>query len=1257
MSAKLRLVFTITIAFLSFYGSAQSDYWQQEVAKQAMNQGFLTRFEIKKGQIFSFDENLFFNKLYSGSAAIKNRKIVYFPNELGEMVPFQINEAPVLSPELSAKYPLIKSYVGHALGNSKDKIRFSISHKGIQSMTVHADGSGTTFMQKTPDNKYILYTRDSDSPVGTSFTCKTKSTVKKGFGGKTLKSVDDQVLRKLRLAVTASGEYTNYHGGTVADALAAINATVTRINEVFETDLGITLELVANTDTVIFTDAETDPYTGNFSPQVQSTLTSTIGAANYDFGILFNRADQGDGNAGFIAAVCDDSRKGSAYVSGPNPEGDLYDLDFVSHEMGHQLGANHTWSHESEGTNVQVEPGSGTTIMGYAGITGINDVASNGDDYFHYVSIEQITDFMATVSCAEIINLTNNPPVITPTGSFTIPKSTAFVLTGNATDVDVDDILTYAWEQIDSGVVPQSTFGPNNPVGSNFRSQKPSTDPKRYFPKLTSVLQGNLTQTAPPVNSAWETVSDVEREMNFALTVRDNASGGGQVVSDLVNLFIENSAGPFVVTSHTTSAVTVAGGTEEIIWDVANTNLAPINAQTVDILLSIDGGLTFPIVLAENVSNDGSHTVVVPSQPTTEARIMVKANNNIFFAVNSSDFTIDAFEIVLNFANLEHEVCQPSNLVVPFSYESHLGFSEEATFSVVTPPDGIDISFFPETATATGTPVDITFSNTQNLAVGNYSIRVLATTASLTKQITIDLNILDASFTNVTLVAPADGLTNTSTSMLLEWEAIFLATSYDIQVATNEAFTNIVEDVTVATTSFLPSNLENETTYFWRVKPENSCGEGSFGSPFSFTTVQVDCTTKTATDLPKAISVSGTPMVISKIAFFEDLKVTDININLDIEHTFLSDLLVTLTSPSGTTVVLIANSCDDLRNLNATFDGSSNDFICNGNPAISGIVKPLGSLDSFNGESLLGEWTLTVNDIAPNDGGSLKSFSMDVCVEGQFRPDADNDGVFDDGPDLCLGTPEGTQVDTTGCPINIFPNDNFSLEVRSESCRMNNDGSVKIGVKLPLDYTITVNGNGTNLTDTFTEPYTLPNLSAGSYTICITGTDGTLNYEEQCFDIAITEPDALSVSSKVSLNGKIVELQLQGSDLYNIELNGILTQIETSTTTLKLKDGGNTLKISTNLPCQGSYEEQFFVSDEPIVYPNPFTDFVKISFGTNVEEVVINIFALNGRLIQSEKHQVNGAELELDLTVLATGLYYIKFEGKNIKGTSKVIKQ
>ncbi len=229
-----------------------------------------------------------------------------------------------------------------------------------------------------------------------------------------------------------------------------------------------------------------------------------------------------------------------------------------------------------------------------------------------------------------------------------------------------------------------------------IRSQKPSENPARYFPKLSSVIAGRLTQTAPPINSDWETVSNVEREMNFAFTVRDNAMGGGQVASSLVNVFVDNSAGPFLVSSQNTNVVATAGGIEEIVWDVANTEKAPINAQTIDIFLSTDGGSTFPIMLAEDVPNDGSHRVQLPANPTTEARIMVKAHNNVFFAVNTSDFTIEATEIVLNFSELEHEVCIPDVLVVPFTYDTNLGFNEEATFSIVIPPLGVDITIFPE---------------------------------------------------------------------------------------------------------------------------------------------------------------------------------------------------------------------------------------------------------------------------------------------------------------------------------------------------------------------------------------------------------------------------------------------------------------------------------------------------------------------------------------------------------------------------------
>ncbi len=1190
---------------------------------------------------------------------VKNgSKIIYFPNEKGELVPFKVSEASVLSPELAAKYPQIKSYVGHSLMN-KDRIRFSVSHNGVQSMVVHAGTKSTTFMQKVSKegNTYVVYNRDSEILTDDNFICDTKSTIEKSASGPTSKLVDDQLLRKFRVAISASGEYTQYHGGTVADALGAINATITRINEVFETDLGVTLELVPNNDLLIFTDSITDPYNGNLNSEVQNILTSTIGEENYDVGHLFHK-DSNNGNAGFVGSVCVDNRKGSAYSSGLNPEGDRYDMDYVAHEMGHQFGANHTWSYESEGTLVQAEPGSGTTIMGYAGIAGINDVAPFGDDYFHYYSIFQVSEYLGTVSCAELIPITNNPPVITPVGNFVVPKSTAFVLTGNVTDPDTGDVLTYAWEQIDDGVVTATTFGPTNPSGANFRSQKPSTVPERYFPKLSRILQGNLTQINPVVNSAWETVSNVEREMNFALSVRDNASGGGQVVSDLVNVRVVNNSGPFAVTSQTTNETYVAGTVQRVTWDVANTDKAPVNAQTVDIFLSTDGGLTFPVLLAGDVPNDGVHEVLMPGVSTTGARLMVKANDNIFFAVNSASFTIEPSEVVLHFTDVAYEVCQPDDILATFNYETYLGFNEEVTFTTSGAPVGLGVSFSPTTATATNTPVSITFSGTENVTAGNYPVTVTATSASLTKEVTIDLNIYGNTFSDVPLSSPADGLLDASIGQLFQWEANPSYTSYDIEIATDTGFIDIVESATVIFNSYLSSNLGEETTYYWRVKPRNNCGEGTFGTPFSFTTTTVTCNSKTASDLPLAISSIGTPTVVSKISFLDDLPIADVNVNLDITHTYLADLVVRLTSPSGTTVVLISNSCGDSRNINATFDDGGTGFVCGSDPGISGTVKPLGSLASFNGESTLGEWILQIDDTAAADGGTLNAFSLDICAEGVFRPDADKDGVFDDGDDLCLGTPKGVEVNTDGCPVYRFPADNFSVAIQSESCRNNNDGAIQITVAdETIDYTVSVSGNGADTSMDFTSSYVLEDLMAGRYNVCITGTDGTIVYEEYCFETVIHEPEPLGVSSKMSVGNKQVILAMTGASLYNIELNGVLIQTEKLEITLDLKNGTNILKVYTNLSCQGTYEEQFFVSGKPIIYPNPLLDRAKAFLGADVKEIEVAVYASNGQPVSTKTYAVNGGEIELDFTGLPSGIYFISFNGKNVKGTYKVIKR
>ncbi len=1257
MVTKLRLVFAITIVFFSFYGKAQDTFWSRDNSSYLSTSDFSKRFDVKSGQVYNIDEEQFTQNLKGNSLKSDFKEVVQIPDETGAIVAFEITETSVLSDKLSAKYPEIKSYTGRALNKSGDKLRLSVSHKGIQGLVMHTNGSPITYLQKSQEGTYVVYSRNTQTNLAKEFICATQDFDASFNSLTTLRPVDNQELRKYRIAVAATGEYTQYHGGTVADALAAINATITRINGLFENDLGVRLEVIATTDQVIYVDAETDPFQGVSTSQAQSAFTATIGEENYDVGILFGVSESSNGNAGRIGSVCSNNIKGSSFASAPIPEGDIFDIDFVAHEIGHQFGANHTWSFEAEGTGVQVEPGSGSTIMGYAGITGNNNVASNSDDYFHYSSIVQITDYLDTTSCAEIISLVNNPPVIVPTGSFTIPKSTAFVLTGLASDLDSNDVLTYAWEQIDNGLVTFDIFGPNNPIGSNFRSQIPSVRPERYFPALSSVIQGSLTQQNPNINSTWETVSDIEREMNFALTVRDNVQGAGQVAADLVNVFVEGSAGPFKVTSQQVPFVATAGSVETITWDVANTNLAPINAANVDIYLSLNGGVDFSVLLAEGVPNDGSHNVVLPGNATAQGRIMIKASDNIFFAVNAAQFTIEASEVVLNFEATEFDICQPDNLIIPFNYEAFLGFSEEVTFSIPSPPVGLTFDFSPATVTVSNTPVQLSFSDTQNVAAGSYPITVLATSANFQKEIMLNVNIFDGTFNAISLNSPVNDIRDVSRFETLTWSEETGA-NYTVEIATDVNFTNIVESVIgLITTTYVPTTLEFETTYFWRVKPANSCEEGSFSEVSSFTTINFSCTTKAATNLPVVISATNANTVSSTISFSEDLSIADINVTLAIDHTFLSDLNVTLTSPQGTVVSLFSAVCGSSEDVNAVFDDQAlSTIVCIGQPAIRDVVQPEGFLSSFNGESMQGDWVLTVFDGADNDGGVIQNFSLEVCVEGQFRPDDDNDGVFDDGDDLCLGTPIGVTVDVTGCPVFNFPANNFSIAAQSETCRTNNDGLLTIEARENLNYSVEIVGGGLTINDNFTTNYSLSNLAADTYTVCIDGTDGTTIYEQRCFEVLISEPEALGVTSRVSLSANLLELDLSGGSVYTIDLNDEITQTTDDSIVLGLKEGLNVLKVSTSLECQGVYEEQIFISAEPVVYPNPFQEQITIAFPLEVGDVTVRIFSIEGKLLKSDFYSINGGEIQVNLAGLPTGMYHIQYSGEKLKASSKIIK-
>ncbi len=868
MKQKLHYFFTI-IALLFFVGvNSQTKLWKKSKVEGDFQGHSIEKLDKNNSEIIELNFQSFKEQLQNAPLrGISNRAsntIINLPDEKGDLQSFKIFEAPVFSPSLSAKFPNIKSYVGYSADNSGAVVRMSVSPKGVQTMISYKNKS-TVFMQPLKDDvkNYVVYNRNSKRNLPKEdFICSTADELVKESDQNqeniSQRDADDQTLRKFRLAVSVNGEYTVFHGGTVAGALAAINATMARVNAVFETDMAITFE-VQDFPALIYTDASTDPYSNSLSAwnvELQNTLTNEIGNAAYDIGHMFG-ASGGGGNAGCIGCVCvddtpstSDENKGAGITSPADgvPQGDTFDIDYVAHEIGHQMGANHTFSHSTEGTGVNAEPGSGSTIMGYAGITS-SDVQSNSDPYFHYHSIKQVTDNVTnTRLCWQAnspVTLTNNPPVADAGNDVTIPQGTAYVLRGSATDTDSGDTLMYCWEQTDSGQVTRTQFGPTRTIGAQARSLPPVAVSNRYIPKLSRVVAGQLTETNPPDGGGdWETVATVDRNLNWALTVRDReptTTGlGGQSSFDLMKITVDATAGPFVVTSQTSNEEWDAGSTKTITWDVAGTNTGNVNTPLVNILLSTDGGVTFPHTIATDVDNDGSHSFTVPttgSGDTTQARIIVEGKDNIFFAMNSSNFTIKESEYAISVSNPEVEVCSPADAVYNFTYNTFLGFTGTTTFSATNLPANATATFNPATAVADGTTVTLTISNIAQVNVGQHDFKIVGTSGAITKEADVKLSVFNGTPGAITLTTPTDGNTGESLTPTLNWDADSNAASYDVEVATDNAFANIISSGNVTTNSYAPTGLNQTTTYYWRVKGKSLCGDGAFSAAFSFTTI------------------------------------------------------------------------------------------------------------------------------------------------------------------------------------------------------------------------------------------------------------------------------------------------------------------------------------------------------------------------------------------------------------------------------------
>jgi len=769
----------------------------------------------------------------------KHSIVITLPNANGQLEQFEVYEASNFEPDLQAKFPEIRAYSGKGVTDQYATVKLSISPQGIQTMIFRTDQENEFIEPYSNDHSvYSVYKSHRDKGQ-LAWTCSTQeqqlsSDINSAISGRTEGSSTGQI-KTLRLAQSCNGEYSNWFGATssaqVGLVLAAFNATLTRCNGVYEKDLAVHLNLIANTTAVIYYNPSTDPYTtlSSWNKQLQTTLTNVIGEANYDIGHMFG-ASGGGGNAGCIGCVCVNGSKGSGITSPADgiPQGDNFDIDYVVHEVGHQLGANHTFSMSLEGTGQNKEVGSGITIMGYAGITS-QDVAPHSIDIFHETSIAQIQANLANKTCPVSTSMTaNHAPVIAATSNYTIPISTPFALTGSATDPE-NDALTYCWEQNDNSTTSgtSSVASPTKSTGPNWLSFTPSTSGTRTFPKLETILGGlNVTGPFPGGDAGTniEALSSVSRTLNFRLTVRDNrpyvvGSTIGQTAFADVVVTVTNTSGPFAVTAPNTAVTWNAGSTTTVTWNVNGTNAGSVNCAAVNILLSTDGGQTFPTVLAAATSNDGSQVITVPASPSTTCRIKVEAVGNIFFDISNTNFTIGGTPPACG---------DPTGLSNTTPTET----STTVSWNAVSGANNYDVEYKKSTESTWTTVVpatSVTSIDLSGLTAGtlyNWHVRANCSGGSG--------NYVQANFTTATPPPPCGdptGLSNTTptqTSTTVSWSAVSGANNYDVEYKKNtESSWTTVVPATTATSVDL-SGLTAGTLYNWHVRANCSGGSGNY---------------------------------------------------------------------------------------------------------------------------------------------------------------------------------------------------------------------------------------------------------------------------------------------------------------------------------------------------------------------------------------------------------------------------------------------
>jgi hypothetical protein len=1190
--------------------------------------------------LYSVNDNSLYNYLLTAPhidqiKTIENEGLVLeIPNLEGKMIRYTIAKYDMVEKGLYQQFPQIMTFIG--IGSDGSRLRADYTTLGFRAWST---GIGNDFMLEplTLSNKNIriVYSGklNRENTQTDHVACTAESLHK--FPPTSTQNIASQPkissgistvtqLKTYRIAVSTNFQYNNYYG-SISNALSGIVTTLNRVNQVYEVDIATRLTLISNSTQIMFSSQA--PYNvppSNLLNAIQTTINNSIGAANYDIGHLFTVSGGGQAD---VAVACNNTSKARGFSGINPPVGDFFNISFVAHEIGHQIGATHSFNSSAGicGSDrfaaTAFEIGSGSTIMSYAGSCQGSNIQGFNDPYFHLCNINQIytytrVNFGSTCGLNTITN--NNKPSVITTDSFSIPPSTPFALTAIGSDPDPNDIITYCWEQFNFGPASSSNV-PVNPNSPRFRSYVPTTNPTRYFPALDTLLANAVSNS--------EFLPNQPTILDFKVTVRDNKLNGGGI--DSANVAVQVVSGtPFSITYPNDNQTIWDGLTSQIVtWTVGNTNQAPINCLEVQILLSSDGGKTWPFVLKNSTPNDGIDTIQVPLVNSRRCRVMVKSIDNIFFDVSNFNFrirrtTVPHYDVIA--LNDTQYVCNGDSTRCPILIESYFNYNAPVVLSITNTSPGV----FARVEDSTLVPGDTAFvwiRTTTNTPIKTYvvGIKTVSTVGTIGYSLYVKNN--NTSPPQVSTVL-STYISNTTNKPIFEWLKIPNADYYELELRLAGASTPLVVYSKIRKNFFQVKSplISNNINYEIRVRAINSCGVGPWSSTYSFSSFITNCFTLKDTTT-KVIPGLGSVSYIFDVPYsFSSISIK----NISGVHQRFSDLKFEFQELASWAVpaLLRGQSCtSDSTYFNLSFlpYAPLNIWSCNLEDSVIGLPQGLNNLLNFGS---CNRYELKISDLVTGSSGIAYGAELEVCHTDYQPPFLTIDTLLPI-PQVCIG-------------------DSVTLE-----CAITNPGLDRVSYNWLK--------NGTPITDTVyfkiivdnfdTLRLTIPNVAsgdAGSYQLIQLGCRNKDTTNAVSLQIApLPTTPTLSLVGDTLFSSTIANniWSLNGNVLTGLTGRYILIQDTGTYSVIHVQNGCESMPASLSITgFNDELKNRLYIR----VYPNPFKnevfiDFDPESFSTNRQFLTAELTDHTGRTLPIHQTTRQEGSLTLQVDDLSSGLYFL----------------